>query len=88
MHYYQLQSNIHQGERNNSPLNNTHMKDTLAKLEERILTNEIFGYKEVTVKTVGLFLCGMDAELANQPFSQEFLENVAYNSKESMHAIL
>ncbi len=43
----------------------------------------------VTYETLGHYLCGSaNWELVKEPFSQEFLCNVVYNSKDSMYAIL
>jgi hypothetical protein len=61
---------------------------TISFLEGQIINNELFGTTTVNVETVGRFLCGVNWELAKKPFSKEFLENVAYNSTESMYAIL
>ena len=43
---------------------------------------------EVTIKKVGQLLCGSNWKLAKNPTSKEFLENVAYNSPDSMILIL
>lgn len=61
---------------------------TITFLEDKILNNDRFPTTTITVETVGRFLCGVNWELAKNPFSKEFLENVAYNSSESMQAIL
>jgi hypothetical protein len=57
-------------------------------LEGEILLNKGFTARNVDFKTVSKFLCGQNWKLAKDPFSKKFLENVAYNSTGSMHAIL
>jgi hypothetical protein len=45
---------------------------------------EDYGYSnKLTVKNIGSFLCGINWELALDPFSEEFLNNVAHNGEES-----
>jgi hypothetical protein len=57
-------------------------------LEKKILEKDNFPYTSVTVETVGQFLHGQNAFLAKEPFSVEFLTDVAYNSPASMRCIL
>lgn len=61
---------------------------TLNYLAKMILDNPHYGYNEVTVELVGMFLCGYNKSLAENPTSAEFLCNVAYNSEASYHAVL
>jgi len=61
---------------------------TLSFLERMILDNPHYGYNEVTVEKVGLFLCGNNSTLAERSTSVDFLCNVAYNSDSSFHAVL
>lgn len=68
--------------------NNQQIIFTLNFLEKMILENPHYGYTEVTVELVGMFLCGYNSSLAENPTSVEFLCNVAYNSSSSYHAIL
>jgi hypothetical protein len=60
----------------------------LEDLEEKILENKNYTYTNISIENLGMFLCGVNHELAKNPFSKDFLENVAYNSKDSMYAIL
>ena len=43
---------------------------------------------EVTPKMVASILCGENMQLAENPFSRLFLENVAHNSNRSFKAVL
>ena len=61
---------------------------TLKYLKDNIKSSDSFSWNEVTVKTVGQWLCGMNYHLAEEPFSQDFLCNVAYNSRDCMWGIL
>lgn len=62
--------------------------NTLEQLEERILANENYTYKKVTVENLGQFICGVNWKFAYEPFSREFLNNVAFNTDSSMAAII
>jgi hypothetical protein len=57
-------------------------------LRKQISKSESFPYDDVTVERVQYWLCGENRILAEKPFSQEFLENVAYNSDESMKGVI
>jgi hypothetical protein len=64
---------------------------TKAYLEERATEalSKYFGVNTMpTVENIGKMLHGMNWELAKDPFSKQFLENVAYNSSESFHLVL
>ena len=69
-------------------MNKSKILFTLSFLERMILDNTHYGYNEVTVEKVGLFLCGNNSTLAERPLSVDFLCNVAYNSEASYHAVL
>ena len=43
---------------------------------------------KISHKNVSSLLCGENADLGKNPFSQEFLENVAYNSEKSFALVL
>lgn len=59
----------------------------LEVLKERITKD--LGTTDFSVFNLGSILCGsMNADLAKDPFSAEFLQNVTYNSLNSMSAIL
>jgi ribosomal protein S8 len=60
----------------------------LDDLEGKIMNNKNYSFSKISEEYLGLFLCGVNYELAENPFSKEFLENVAYNSKDSFHAVL
>jgi len=62
--------------------------DYLTKEVSTIL--EEMGYTNTTptIKLVGRVLCGENWKLAENPFSQAFLENVAYNSDNSFKLII
>lgn len=60
-------------------------------LEERVteVLSEYFGRNTMpTVENIGKMLHGINWELAKDPFSKEFLENVAYNASESFYLVL
>ena len=69
-------------------MNKSKILFTLSFLERMILDNPHYGYNEVTVELVGMFLCGNNSTLAERPLSVDFLCNVAYNSETSYHAVL
>jgi hypothetical protein len=55
---------------------------------EEIL-EENYGKKvEVTIETIGRFLCGESWELAKHPFKMQFLEHVAYNGPRSFKLVM
>lgn len=68
------------------------MKDYTIKHLEEVLEGMIpsgtFPFSVITVETVGKWLCGMNWKLAEQPFSSEFLCNVAYDAPECMYGII
>ena len=53
----------------------------LERIELDNILNEI--EEPLTIKSIGSFLCGENWEWARDPFSKEFLNNVAYNGEES-----
>lgn len=64
------------------------IKDHLEEMAT-IALSKYFGVNTMpTVENIGKMLHGMNWELAKDPFSKQFLENIAYNSKESFHLVL
>jgi hypothetical protein len=61
---------------------------TISYLEEKVRDIDLLSQTDLSTQSLGSFLCGENWELANYPFSKEFLTNVAYNGKDSMHIIL
>ena len=43
---------------------------------------------EFSLKQIGKLLCGDEWKLAKRPLSQEFLEHVSFNERNSYHAVL
>lgn len=65
-----------------TPLN----PSTISHLQNRV--QEETGILDISVESVGLFLCGVNYRLAEKPFSPEFLQNVAYNGGRSFAAVI
>ena len=62
--------------------------DYLTKEVSTILEEMDYTDTNPTVKLVGRVLCGQNWKLAENPYSQAFLENVAYNSNVSFKLVL
>ena len=60
----------------------------LEYLKERISDMYDIPIDKISHKNVSSLLCGENADLAKNPFSQEFLENVVYNSDKSFALVL
>jgi hypothetical protein len=63
----------------------------LIHLESQVL--EILGIKKYEstdqlIEYAGQFLCGTNGKLAKEPFNEEFICNVAFNSTQCMPVIL
>jgi hypothetical protein len=64
------------------------ISNTIDYLESKLKETEEFKNKPINSITLGKYLCGENWELIKEPFSAKFLTNVAFNSKNSMQAIL
>lgn len=62
------------------------MEHVIQFLKESILIQH--RADNITTDEVAVLLCGENKALAENPFSEEFLKNVAYNSDNSKNLIL
>jgi hypothetical protein len=64
------------------------MEETIKYLQTELKESDSFKYCEMTTEDIGYVLCGENWELAKEPFSEEFLCNVAYNNTSSYQAVI
>jgi len=61
---------------------------TLKHLHNRILLFDSYPYTEITKENIAKWLCGENYKFADNPYSTEFLCNVAFNSGDSLAGVI